>query len=432
MRLPFGKEREVSYQRGKLFMLGVGLTGIGVAVLLAWIGYNAPNSIPGRKYYTVKAVMNQADNLTSHYQVRVAGRLVGQVLNPRVEGNKAVVDLQLEDKIRPLLSDSTIRVRPRSPIGVRFLELHPGTKGKPIPEGGTLPASQASAALPLDEALSTLDAPTRARTRELLAQLGQGFAGRGDDLNPTIHAAPAMLRDTQYVTRKIADRQGAVASFVGGLETSARSADPVRRSIAEGFDPESRALKVFGDTRAAMEQTLQIAPSALEGIRNGLAQSDPFVRELGGFAKQAVPFLRRAPDALDQTAALLHDARPTLRSASRTLDLAGRAVSPTLFLLRTLRPALPDIEEALKQGTGPVVDLAPRRCDITRMFGNWTSMLGYGTDAANYLRLNVQQGTGESIGGSQQGLKDLVPIHADPYPGPCQAKADPLTIKAAR
>src|SRR5438874_1712439 len=169
MRIPFAKEREVSQQRGKLFMLGVGLTGIGVAVLLAWIGYNAPNSIPGRKYYTVKAELNQADNLTSHYQVRVAGRLVGQILNPRVEGDKAVVDLQLEDSMRPLLSDTTIRVRPRSPIGVRFLELRPGTHGTPIPEGGTLPASHASAARPLDEALSTLDAPTRARTKELLS-----------------------------------------------------------------------------------------------------------------------------------------------------------------------------------------------------------------------------------------------------------------------
>jgi ABC-type transporter Mla subunit MlaD len=402
-----------------------------VAALLAWIGYNAPNSIPGRKYYTVKAELNQADNLTSHYQVRVAGRLVGQVLHPRVEGDKAVVDLQLEDKVRPLLSDSTIRVRPRSPIGVRFLELNPGTKGKPIPEGGTLPASQASAALPLDTALSTLDAPTRARTRELLAELGTGFAGRGEELNPTIQAAPEMLRDTASVTRTIADRQGASTRLVQGLETAARSADPVRRSIAEGFEPESRALKVFGDARASIEETLKVGPAALEGIRGGLAQSDPFVRELGGFARQSLPFLRQAPEALNQTAALLREARPTLRSADRTLDLAGRAVSPTLFLLRTLQPALPDIERALREATAPVVELGPRRCDITLMFGNWASMLAYGTNAGNYLRLNLVQNTGESLGGSQEQLKDLVPIHGNPYPGPCDAKRDPLKLKAA-
>lgn len=180
------RDRPAAQQRGRGFMLLVGFAGLGVASLLAYVGFNAPNTIPGRGYYNLTAQLNQADNLTGHYQVRVAGRLVGQVLDPRVEDGQAVVDLQLDRDVGPLLSDTTIKVRPRSPIGVRFVELHPGTRGTPLKDGAVLPASQASASVPLDDVLSTLDPKTRKRTQELLAGLGGGFADRGEDVNETL------------------------------------------------------------------------------------------------------------------------------------------------------------------------------------------------------------------------------------------------------
>ena len=61
-----GGERPAFQQRGRGFMLAVGFGGLGVAALLAWVGFNAPNSIPGRGYDNVNAELNQADNLTGH------------------------------------------------------------------------------------------------------------------------------------------------------------------------------------------------------------------------------------------------------------------------------------------------------------------------------------------------------------------------------
>ena len=46
-----------------------------------------------------------------------------------------MVDLLLDPALRPLRSDTRLRVRPRSPIGVRFVELSPGTHGRPLAEG---------------------------------------------------------------------------------------------------------------------------------------------------------------------------------------------------------------------------------------------------------------------------------------------------------
>jgi hypothetical protein len=65
------------------------------------------------------------------------------------------------------------------------------------------------------------------------------------------------------------------------------------------------------------------------------------------------------------------------------------------------------------------------------MTRNWESMLGYGNASGNYLRLNVVQGNGESLGGSQPNLANPVRINRRPYPAPCQTKQDPLTLRTA-
>ncbi|MSW52376.1 MAG: hypothetical protein F2817_16010, partial [Actinobacteria bacterium] len=57
---------------------GIGLSAIAFLVVIFLVGINAPNKIPGRSYYNLKAQLTYADNLTGHYQVRIGGRYVGQ------------------------------------------------------------------------------------------------------------------------------------------------------------------------------------------------------------------------------------------------------------------------------------------------------------------------------------------------------------------
>lgn len=409
------KARPVSKSRGQGFLALVGLGGLAVAGLLGWVGFNAPNSIPGRSYYTVRAELDEADNLTPHYQVRIRGQLVGQVLKPRVRNGKAVVDLQLEGKLKPLKSDTTIRVRPRSPIGVRFVDLEPGTKGTPLADGAMIPASQTSASTTLDTVLGTFDEPTRKKTQELLAGLGGGFAGRGEDLNVALGKSTDFLRRTRRVTQAIADTPGATQRFVQGGATAAGAADPVRDVIATGFRPEAEASRAFGDSRAEIAALLTTAPESLAGTRRGLEASSPVVVELGRLAAGLQPLLRVAPSSLRQTSLLLAQARPATRRLDATLKLAQRAVAPSLDLLKAVKPVLPGLEEALGAPRPILADLAPRRCDVVQMTRNWESMLAWGQDGGNYLRFNVV-GSPESVSGTPtQGET----IRDNPYPAPC-------------
>ncbi|MCW3012699.1 MAG: Long-chain-fatty-acid--CoA ligase [Solirubrobacterales bacterium] len=418
MKLPTRSARAASSTRGKGFIYALGLLGLGAAVLLMFVGFNAPNAIPGRSYYNLSAAFKDADNLTGSYQVRIGGRLVGQVLRPRVENGKGVVDLQLTPEVEPLRSDSTIRVRPRSPVGVRFVELVPGTKGTPLREGGRIGSGQTSETVQLDEALGTLDASRREKAGTLINQLGVGLLSRGEDNNTTLRVAPGFLDKLESVSEAVNARSGAPQRFVAGSQGAANAADPVRDTIATGFKPGSEALDVFVRNGDALKDLLDVAPPTLSGVRTGLQRTDPFLGAAADFSREARPLLTSAVPALRQTAALMSEARKGLRDSKATLRLVDRAVPPTLRLLDTVRPVLPNADTVLRTSLPLLDEVAPRGCDLDLFFTNWESMLAYGNEGGSFLRLNVEIAP-ESLGGVDL-TRNLGGVFSEPYPEPCQ------------
>lgn len=416
-----GRERPHSVQRSKRFMALLGASGVAAALGLVAIGFNAPNSIPGRSYYTVQAAFTHADNLTAHYQVRANGKLVGQVLHPRVERGVAVVDLQLDPTIKPLLSDTRIEVRPRSAVGVRYVDIRPGTRGRPIPDGGRVPASQTFSTRQLDEVLGTFDEETRVNTQLFLRGLGAGFTDRGDDLSTALEAAPGFLRNAQRVFRTVADREGAVRNFVHGASTATGAADPVRDEIATGFAPEARALRPISARATSVRSTLDKAPGTLSTLSSGLPQVDSFVDELRGIAIAIAPGLHVAPRSFDQASALLVEARPGLRAADKTLRTAARAVPPTLSLLSVIRPVLPNLEDALADATPIVRVLGLHGCDFVNWGVRWSSMMGFGNSAGGVLRFNLVSPGLDSVYGATDASKVAFGHDSVAYPAPCTA-----------
>lgn len=415
--------RAVSYTRGKMYMYAVGGVAILISIAMLAVGYLAPRGIPGRSYYNVKAAFKDADNLTNSYQVRIGGRLVGQVLDPEVgDRGEGVVRLQLTSDVKPLKSDTRLRVRPRSAVGVRFVELIPGTKGTNLGENDVIPSSQTSESVQLDEALNTFDADRRQKASVFLDQLGVGTLSRGDDLNAATKSAPQFLADARAALRAVNAKQGAPTRLVKGGSDAANAADPVRETIASGWRPESRALDVFQDHEQGLRDLLDNAPTSLRGIRTGLVPTSPLLREVRGMAAELGPTLRESVPALRNTNALLKDGRPGLRELPATLSLVDRAVPPTVRVLRTVLPVLPATERFLTEPLPLLDGLAPRGCDIGLFNSTWSS--GLSRQSANHgvLRLHLLVSQESLFGVTDEGAK-LIPgsIRSNPYPAPCAA-----------
>ncbi|HYF27354.1 MAG TPA: MlaD family protein [Baekduia sp.] len=420
-----GDARPASKTRGRPFLVSLGVLGVLTAVVLLYVGYMSPKSIPGRSYYTLEAEFTNADNLTPSYQVRIGGRLVGQVLDPRVEDGKAVVDLQLTPDIEPLRSDTTLRVRPRSPVGVRFVELVPGTKGRPLGERGRIPVTQTDAAVQIDEALGTLDADRRQKAKTLLNELGAGFLGRGEDINEAQGRAPEFLDDLEAVATAVTTRTNAVQSLIQGSASAADAAEPVREDIARGFEEGAEALQPFVQEREAVRRALRVAPGALRSVQADLTRVDPLLTQLERFGANATPALREARPTLAATTKLLQEADPGLAAARRTLGLAREAVSPTLSLLRTLGPVLPDLDKTLDAANPILAQLAPRDCDLRLFFNSWTEALANGDGFSNVLRFETI-GSAETVQGWTS-KKSIPGVFQVPYTAPCEVTRHKIT-----
>ena len=420
-RMP-GAGREVGKPQSRTFLLVTGAFGIAFALLLLYVGFNAANSIPGRSYYYINAEFDEADNITDTYQVRSGAELIGQVSDTGVHEGKAVVELQLAAEEGPLLSDTTLRIRPRSPIGVRYVELHKGTQGEELAQGATIPATQTKATVTIDGALAALDKKTRAETQTFLKEFGAGFADRGVGGNKTVAVAPEFLQDTKSVSAAVTDLNGALSRFISSGQGAANAADPVTEDIGQGFEPEAASLRPFKEQEQGVQDTLEEAPPTLQTARVELARTDPMVVETGAFARAARPLLQAGRGAFRETTELLDDSQPSLRDLDHTLDLLDQAVDPTLGLLNTVNPVLPNIEDGLKN-TLPILNvLAPRGCDYDRMFDNWQSMLGFSDGSMNMIRFEVIASE-ESIGGGQKGV---TPTFSNAYPKPCQVGKEPI------
>src|SRR3954469_25640334 len=102
-----------------------------VVLVAVFLSYNANNGLPFVPTYSLNVEVPSAANLVRGNEVRIGGTRVGVVdkITPkRLDGGKVIAQLhmKLETTVKPLPKDSTILIRPRSALGLKYVEI---TKG---------------------------------------------------------------------------------------------------------------------------------------------------------------------------------------------------------------------------------------------------------------------------------------------------------------
>src|SRR5688572_20311018 len=143
----------MSRRRSASSMLGspvlVGAITLLVAIVAVFLSYNANSGLPFVPTYDVKAEFDNSANLVVGNDVRIGGQRVGAVSEitpkPGQDGNPptAEVQLKLEKQVEPLPVDSTMIIRPRSALGLKYIEINPGDSEEGFAPGDTVPAEQA-------------------------------------------------------------------------------------------------------------------------------------------------------------------------------------------------------------------------------------------------------------------------------------------------
>jgi ABC-type transporter Mla subunit MlaD len=188
--------------------------------------------------------------------------------------------MKLDKSIEPLPADSTLLVRPRSSLGLKYVELTPGEGRAGLAAGSVIPVRQARpAVVELDDLFGMFDAKTRVGQRNTLDGFGGGFAGRGQDINSALEAFVPLLEDLEPVARNLSDPDTRLDRFFASLARAAEEAAPVAEEQASLFvnlDTAFTALSTIA--RPFLQETISESPLSEQVAIRDFPRQRPFCR----------------------------------------------------------------------------------------------------------------------------------------------------------
>jgi virulence factor Mce-like protein len=169
----------------------VGALTVLVTIVAVYLAYNANSGLPFVPTYNLNVEVPDAAGLNPTDGVLIGGDRVGYVASisaVALPGGHvgAVLHLRLNKSVQPLPADSTDLVRPVSPLGEKYLAITRGSSSKPLLPGSTIPISRTHLPVEIDDLFDMFNPPTRAASKSNLTTFGDGFAGRGADLNQAL------------------------------------------------------------------------------------------------------------------------------------------------------------------------------------------------------------------------------------------------------
>jgi ABC-type transporter Mla subunit MlaD len=302
--------------------------------------------------YELHAVFQNPATVKPDSPVRIAGVNVGKVTSVQRDGDLAEVTFTVDDAGRPVHSDATVEVRPRLFLeGNFFLDLRTGSPSAPeLSSGATLPATQTSVAVQLDQVLTALQAPERENLQELLQGFGTALtheptAVEDADQDPDVQgeSAAEALNDafryggeagrTAAITNEalLGTRPHDLSALIAAQRRvlgALLSREAQLKDLITNFNVTTGALAA---EQQSLSETVRLLAPTLETARPALLHLNQSFPQLRAFAIEARPGIAELPDTIAAAGPWLRQARPLLSER----ELGG--------LARLLREATPDL-----------------------------------------------------------------------------------------
>ena len=325
-----------------------------IIIVAVFLAYNANNGLPFVPTYSLKVNVPSAAQLVKGNEVRVGGTRVG-VINEIVpvrhaDGTvTAQLSLKLDTTVKPLPKDSTILVRPRSALGLKYVEITKGHSKSGFADGSTVPLSSAKPhPVEFDEFLSTFSDKTRQASRVNLREIGNLLAGRGMDLNRAIEAFNPLLTNLGPVMNNLSDPQTKLVRLFQALDRTSAEIAPVAETQAALFKNFEVTFGAINRVRADYQQAIQNAPGSEQAAIDNLPPQRPFLVNSTGFFRELRPGV-----------AALRKAAPDLASA---FELGTGSLRRSVAFNKRLKPTF----EALQRfAEDPLVALGVH--DLTNL-----------------------------------------------------------------
>jgi ABC-type transporter Mla subunit MlaD len=377
-----------------------------VVIVAVFLAYNANAGLPFVPTYQLDMQVPNAANLVVGNEVRVGGTRVGvidkiDVKTRRNGANYAILHTKLETSVQPLPVDSTILIRPRSALGLKYVAVTKGTSSKGFPDGGTIPEKQAvPEPVEFDQFLSMFNEPTRVASRVNLFEFGNGLAGRGGDVNNAIEIAPPLLKVLQPVAKSLAAPDTKLDNLFRALGRTAREVAPVGQQQAQLFTGLDRTFGALAKVAV---------PYIQDSITNGVIAQE-----------QAIESFPTQQAFLKNSAELMVDLQPATKALQTAVpDLSDAVTVGTPALQRSVKfnqQLIPVFDKVQNFATDPLVTLGVK--DLTTGLQVLQPTLEFFTptqSVCNYVTLLLENGSSLLSEGDKVGTAQRFAVVAAPY-----------------
>jgi phospholipid/cholesterol/gamma-HCH transport system substrate-binding protein len=314
----------------------VGAVTVLVVIVAVFLAYNANNGLPFVSTYDLNARVPNADALVKGNEVRIGGSRIGVVssVKPVQTGDGGVaaeLELQLDKSAEPIPADSTMIIRPKSPLGLKYLQIIPGDSSAGLEAGETIPLSAARPEpVDIDQFFDMFDEPTREAIKRNQAGFGNALAGRGAQLNAAFGTLRQLVEHAQPTLRNIVAPSTRFGDFWRALEQLSATVAPVAETQASMFVALDRTFAAFARvSRPYIQETIVKGPPTLDAANADLPRIRPFLDDSARFFTALKPGVR------------------ALAETSPTIDAALRAGIPALNRTPALYAQLTPTAEAL-------------------------------------------------------------------------------------
>jgi phospholipid/cholesterol/gamma-HCH transport system substrate-binding protein len=393
----------------------LGLLVIGVSVASLAFAFVSHKGLPGRSYsYATLSFERVPPSLRDGTEVRVRGQRVGQVHHVSFD-NGPRVELQLPGGF-DIYKDATARIRSRSLLGQKYVQIDPGTPAAGKLGDAVLGADRTTTVVDIVDLVDTFDDETRKALHTALLAAGTGAAGRGPDINDLIAASPDLLADLNLTGRTLTAEETQLVAFLATAERlsgrfNGREAE-LERLIHQMGDT---LLAVATDDGRPLAETVKKLPSTLDALT-------PALSDLGKAAAALGPAVEDlGPSAATLGAVALHDSdfRGALRESVPVLGkvppvsgLAGPALFALTETFNDARPLAPALGRTFEEAAAQLAILAPYAPELDLLLDGLRDAFAEGDANGKYLRVASIFAAINQAG------------NRNPYPDPGEAATD--------
>jgi ABC-type transporter Mla subunit MlaD len=356
----------------------VGAVTVLVIIIAVFLAYNANNGLPFVSTYNLHARVPNANALVKGNEVRIGGARVGVLKSvvPVQTGNgqiAAELDLSLDKNVEPLPKNSTMIIRPKSPLGLKYLQIVPGNSKEGFAAGETIPVKAAHPEpVDIDQFFDMFDEKTRKAIQRNLAGFGNGLAGRGPQLNNAFVALRMLAESSEPALSDLVAPSTGFGEFFKALEALSATVAPVAEQQASMFAALDRTFAAFARvSRPYIQETISKGPETLETATEDLPALNPFFKDSERFFA-----------ALEPGAKVLGETSPTIAASLR----AGIPALNRSPILNAQLPPTADALLAFQQSTG-VFNGLDLLIDTNELLGPAIRFIAPAQTTCNYLSI---------------------------------------------